>query len=99
MQPMHPGYPPDCLRLDTEHGICVHTRSFAANRLLLRIVLAALCLVATLFPLSGLAQGGGKRLRPRVVLVLCEGLTFDDLRSLACPQLAALAEKGALGLM
>ncbi len=37
--------------------------------------------------------------RPRVVLVLCDALTLDDLLSPANPHLAHLAETGALGVM
>jgi hypothetical protein len=50
------------------------------------------CLLAARLP----ACGGE---RPRVVLVLCDALTFDDFHDNAYPHLYQLAETGAIGLM
>jgi hypothetical protein len=59
-----------------------------------RLLLLALL---TLFPLSSGAQERASR--PHVILVLCDALTLDDLRSAAYPHLAHAVETGAIGLM
>jgi hypothetical protein len=71
----------------------------AARRQMLRF-----CLVATVvLCLSGLFTGPPASAqaapKPRFILVLCDGLTLDDLQNPALPYLRTLADRGALGLM
>ena len=68
--------------------ICVNPRLSAA-KILLGLFLTFLCVETA-------AQ---ETTRPRVLLVLCDAITLDDLRNNAFPHLAHFAETGAIGLM
>jgi hypothetical protein len=59
---------------------------------ILLLVLMTTCVWAQPTPSAAAAQ-------TRVVLVLCDGLTFDDLHNNTYPHLYHLAESGAVGLM
>ncbi len=56
-------------------------------------------LICILLLLAILALPSDAQQRPRIVMVLCNGLTMDDLQSADCPTMMALARQGSIGVM
>src|SRR5437763_372753 len=56
------------------------------------------CLLVLLLLTASVLRTSAQR-PPRTIILLCDGLSMDDLRSPAFPHIGALAQRGQLALM